>query len=92
LKTGQDITSERRALQREHLRRISSSLLRPSGNGANSGNADAKALHRLNAKELLTQLHNAQASGKLSREARAHLAESESLLQEALQAKISRPS
>lgn len=92
LKGGQDISTERRALQREHLRRITSSLLRPGGNGANSGNADAKALHRLNAKELLGQLHNAQASSKLSREARAHVAESENLLQEALQAKMSRPS
>jgi Met-zincin/Domain of unknown function (DUF5117)/Domain of unknown function (DUF5118) len=95
LKTGQDINTERRALQREHLRRITASLLKPSGNGANSGNADAKALHRLNAKELLAQLQRAQGSGgagKLSREARAHMAESESLLQEALQAKMTRPS
>ncbi len=92
LKSGTDISTERRALQREHLRRVTASLLKPSGNGANSGNADAKALHRLNAKELLGQLHSAQSSGKLSREARAHVAESESLLQEALQAKMSRPS
>lgn len=91
LKAGQDIGAERRALQREHLRRMSSALLKPSGNGANSGNADAKAMQRLNAKELLTQLRSAQLSSKLSREARAHLAESESILQEALQAKMTRP-
>jgi hypothetical protein len=86
LRSGRDISAPRRALQREHLRRLTASLVRPS----NQGNADARALNRLTASELLVQIRGAQKRGSLSREARAHLAESASLLDEALKAQLAR--
>jgi hypothetical protein len=85
LRSGGDISAARRALQREHLRRVTASLIKPSA----SGNADARALNRLTARELLAQIRGAKA-GKLSREARAHLDESATLLEEALKASLVR--
>jgi hypothetical protein len=70
LKTGRDISSFRRNLQREYLRRIASTLLRPS----QSVQADARALQRENARLLLAQIKVAKPRSALSKEARAHLA------------------
>jgi len=77
----------RRNLQREHLKRIAGTLLRPS----QTMQADARALQRENARELLALLKSAKAKPSLSKEARAHLAECENSLEEALKAPLQRP-
>ena len=87
LKTGREIGSFRRNLQREYLRRIASTLLRPS----QTVQADARALQRENAKQLLAQIKVAMPRGSYSKEARAHLAECENTLEEALKAPLLRP-
>jgi Met-zincin/Domain of unknown function (DUF5117) len=87
LKTGRDIGSFRRNLQREYLRRIAGTLLRPS----QAVQADARALQRENAKLLLAQIKVAKSRGTYSKEAHAHLAECENTLEEALKAPLLRP-
>jgi hypothetical protein len=87
LKTGRDITPFRRNLQREYLRRVATTILHP----APSDHADGRALQRANAKELLAQLKAAQSRASFSKEARAHLAECENTLYEALKAPMLRP-
>jgi uncharacterized protein DUF4953/uncharacterized protein DUF5117 len=87
LKTGRDISAFRRNLQREHLRRVAATLLRPSL----SVQADARALQRENAKRLLALIKAAKTKPTLSKEARAHLAECENTLDEALKAPLLRP-
>jgi hypothetical protein len=86
LKSGRDITPLRRNLQREHLRRMAAALLRPSGTTP----ADARSLQRENARALVTQIRVAQGKPGLSKEARAHLAESANTLDEALKAPLQR--
>ena len=86
LKTGGDIPGMRRNLQREHLRRVSTSLIRP----APTTPADARALQRENAVELQQQIRAALAKGGQSKEARAHLNESLNTLSEALKAPMQR--
>jgi hypothetical protein len=88
LKTGREIGPFRRNLQREYLRRIAGTLLRPS----QSAQADARALQRENAKQLLAQIKLAQSRTSYSKEARAHLDECENTLDQALKAPIIRPS
>ena len=75
----------RRNLQREHVRRVAHLLTR--GNGAP---ADARALQRENAKALIVPLRTAQARPGLSKEARAHLADSLNTLEEAVKAPMQR--
>ena len=87
LKTGRDIGSFRRNLQREYLRRIASTLLRSS----QTVQADSRALQRENAKQLLAQIKIAKPKSTYSKEARAHLAECENTLEEALKAPLLRP-
>ncbi len=82
---GGDISSMRRNLQREHLKRLTASLLRPSGNSP----ADARSLQRENAKTLAAQIRGAMAK-PMSKEAKAHLAESATSLDEALKAPLQR--
>jgi hypothetical protein len=86
LKSGREITSFRRNLQREHLRRVTAAMLRPS----QSVQADARALQRENAKQLLAQIRSAKSRAALSKEARAHLAECENTLEQALKAPLLR--
>ena len=86
MKTGRDIGSFRRNLQREYLRRITDTLLRPS----QTVQADARALQRENAKQLLAQIKLAKSRSASSKEARAHLAECENTLEEALKAPLTR--
>jgi hypothetical protein len=86
LKSGREITSFRRNLQREHLRRVTGALLRPSP----SVQADARALQRENAKQLLAQIRSAKSRAAMSKEARAHLAECENTLEQALKAPMQR--
>ena len=86
LRTGGDIDPLRRNLQREHLKRLAGTMLRPSA----AVHADARALQRENARRLLAQMKVAQARAGISREARAHLAESANTLEETLQAPLQR--
>jgi outer membrane protein OmpA-like peptidoglycan-associated protein len=86
LKSGRDIASYRRNLQREHLKRMTATLLRP----ATMGQADARALQRMNARKLLDQIRHAQDRTTLSAEAKAHLLESANTLEEALKAPLVR--
>ena len=85
LKGTGDISLMRRNLQREHVRRVTFMLTR-----ANGTPADARALQRQNARVLVNQLRTAETRPGLSKEARAHLAESRNTLQEALQAPMQR--
>jgi hypothetical protein len=86
LKSGREITPMRRNLQREHLRRVALTMLRPSGTMP----ADARSLMRLNAQSLVAELRAAQSKPAYSRESRAHIAESLNTLDEALKAPMQR--
>jgi hypothetical protein len=86
LKTGRDIDLFRRNLQREHVNRIASALVRPSG----SMPADARSQLRVEARLLRTEVAAALGKGGLSPEARAHLEETLSTLDEALKAQLTR--
>jgi hypothetical protein len=81
-----DIGLMRRNLQREHVKRLTLILTR----GAGSSPADAKSLQRENARGLVARLRAAQARPGLSKEARAHLADSLNTLEEALKAPMQR--
>ena len=85
LKTGKDISSMRRNLQREHLKRVATSLLRSSP----GARADARSLQRQQALALQRDIRGAM-SGSISNEARAHLAESYETLSQALKAPMLR--
>lgn len=85
LKTGGDITSLRRNLQREHVKRVAAALIKPAGTTP----ADARSLQRENAVQLQAAIR--AAIGKpMSKEAKAHLSESLNLLSEALKAPLQR--
>jgi len=86
LKTGAEIDSLRRNLQREHARRVAAGLVRPSTAVA----ADVRAVNRQVAVKLQADLQRALGSSNLSATTRAHLAESSSLLAEALKAPMVR--
>jgi hypothetical protein len=86
LKTGRDIDLFRRNLQREHVNRIASALVRPSG----AMPADARSQLRVQARQLRAEVAAAQAKGGFSPEARAHLEETLSTLDEALKAQLTR--
>ena len=70
---------------REHLKRVVYLLTR-DGNAP----ADARALQRENARQLMAQIKTAQNRPGLSKEARAHLADCLDTLDEALKAKMQR--
>ncbi|MCM2327498.1 MAG: zinc-dependent metalloprotease [Lysobacter sp.] len=86
LRTGQDITLMRRNLQRDHLRRVATALVKPAA----ATPADARALQRENATQLAQQIRAAAAKPGMSKEARAHLGESLNTLTEALKAPLQR--
>ena len=86
LKTGAEIDSLRRNLQREHARRVATGLVRPSSAVA----ADVRAVNRQVAVKLQADLQRALGNSNLSATTRAHLAESASLLAEALKAPMVR--
>ena len=85
LKGRGDISLMRRNLQREHVRRVTFMLTR-----ANGTPADARALQRENTRALVAQLKGAQTRPGLTKEARAHLADSRNTLEEALKAPMQR--
>jgi Met-zincin/Domain of unknown function (DUF5117) len=97
LSSGADIGLQRRTLQREHLRRLTSLVLRPGGLGP----VDTRAMARMQAQDLLVKLKRANASGAYtvsggiakggrSAEAKAHLAESLALIEDSLKAPLVR--
>jgi nitrogen-specific signal transduction histidine kinase len=87
LASGQDISLQRRTLQRDHLRRLTSLVLRPVGLGP----MDTRSLARLQAQDLANKLRQANArNSKLSAEARAHIAESLASLEDSLKAPLVR--
>jgi len=85
LKTNATIPGPRRDLQREHVRKLATMLIRP----APTTPADATALVREEARQLSAQLRTA-ATGQRDAATRAHLAESASTLEEALKATMLR--
>ena len=85
LRTGQEITALRRSLQREHLTRIATALVRASP----STPADARALLRQDARALRDELKAAPVK-RWSKESQAHVAESLTTLDEALKAPLQR--
>jgi hypothetical protein len=87
LRSGGDIGPLRRNLQREHLRIVVDSLVK----GRATTPADARALQRENARQLAAQIRTAQTK-PMSKEAKAHLAESLDTLTEALKAPMQRTS
>ncbi len=86
LKSGAEIDRLRRNLQREHLKRLHALLVRVQAPLP----ADAQSLLRLNALSLRDDLRRALATRKGSVETRAHLQESLSLLDQALNATMLR--
>ena len=85
LKGAGDIPLMRRNLQREHVRRVTYVLTSAGG-----APADARALQRENARALVVKLKAAEARPGLSKEARAHIADSRNTLEEALKATMQR--
>jgi hypothetical protein len=86
LKTGKDIDLFRRNLQREHVNKVALALVRPSG----SMPADARSLLRAQARLLRADLAAPVAKNGYSQEAKAHVAETISTLDEALKAPLMR--
>ena len=91
LKSGSEIDGLRRNLQREHLRRLQTTLTR----GSPGLPADALSLARLHATRLQADLRSAVAKAGNSRspasiETQAHLAESLGILNESLRATMQR--
>jgi len=82
-----ETTSARRALQREHARRLATAIMRP-GVGVASG--DARALHRSTAKALLARAQTGKGNTRLSAQTRAHLDEIADTLDAALKAQATR--
>ena len=85
LKSGKDITLFRRNLQRDYATRVANALLKPS----TSMPADARALLRVDAARLRAEIASAPTK-HLSAEAKAHVAEIASMLDEAQKAPIVR--
>ena len=86
LKGGRDVDSLRRNLQREHVRRVASAIVRATSPVA----ADVRAVQRQVAVNLSADLKRALANPRLNTITRAHLAESAALLDEALRAPMTK--
>jgi hypothetical protein len=84
-KKGQ-IDSQRRSLQREHLRRLAAGLLRPTSAAA----TDVRAVYRQAAVRLESELKTAVAAGGWTPIAQAHLADSLATVSEALRAPLNK--
>ena len=83
---GIDIAAPRRELQREHLNRISTLLLRPGA----ASRADTRSLARSQAQALLVRVNAAAQRGGLGADTRAHLQDCADTLSQALSAKVMR--
>jgi len=85
--TFTEATPARRALQREHARRLAAAIIKP---GIGTAAGDARALHRLTAKSLLARAQTAKNNMRLSTQTRAHLDEVADSLDAALKAQAAR--
>lgn len=85
LRSGQDITLFRRNLQREYAMRVANALVRAS----ESMPADARALLRVDAARLHAELLSAS-KRRMSAEAKAHISEMATMLDEAQKAPLVR--
>ena len=83
---GKRVPLLRRNLQKEHLQRLSLTLVRPSKGLP----PEAAGLIRQNARKLLLQLQRASTSRGLDSDTKAHLVDSISILSESLKATIQR--
>jgi len=83
---GADIPATRRELQREHLNRVTSLLLRPSG----GGRSDVRSLVRAQSQALLVRLNAAAQRGSQGADTRAHLQDCAATLSQALTARVLR--
>ena len=81
---GEDIPLIRRNLQREYVTRVAGTLLKPMPTMP----ADARALMRADATKLRGELAAAAKRNRISVEAKAHIAESLAVLDEALKAPL----
>ncbi len=81
-----EIAALRRELQRDHVNRLSSQMLRPSA----ASRADTRSLLRAQATGLLARIQAASKRSGLSAETQAHLADSADTLSQALTAKMQR--
>ena len=81
-----DIDTLRRNLQREHVKRLATGLLRPSM----SSSADVPAVHRAVAKQLEAELRQSLAQSGWSAMSRVHMEDSLNVLSEALKAPLAR--
>ena len=88
LKTGAEIDRMRRSLQREYLRRLQAQLNRAT-NGA-AVYADAFSMARWHATQLVKELRVASVKPGLSIETRAHLVETQDMLDSMLKATLTR--
>jgi hypothetical protein len=86
LAAGRDVDSLRRNLQREHLRRLSAALLRPTPSAA----TDVRPAHRAEALRLQALLARAATRARAGAATRAHVAESLATLRAVLAAPLSR--
>jgi hypothetical protein len=87
LAKGGNISATRRELQREHVNRVASSVVRPNP----MARADARSLLRAQALQLQAQLDKAlKRRGTMDAETRAHLQDSADTLSQALSAKLLR--
>ena len=82
-----EATPARRALQREHARRLAAAITKP---GVGSAAGDARALHRFTAKMLLAKAQVGKTNARLSTQTRAHLDEIADTLDAALKAQAAR--
>ena len=82
-----DVSPARRALQRDHAKRITAALTRPTITTAAS---EARALHRQSAKRLVAKLDTTLRAGRSNAATRAHLDEVRDSLSAALVAQINR--
>ena len=85
-KPAAGISAARRELQREHLNRLATQMLRPAA----QSRADARALMRAQARELLPRLQAATRRGGWDAQARAHLSDAADTLTQALAAPMQR--
>ena len=85
--TVTEVTPARRALQREHARRLAAIITKP---GMGTATGDARALHRLTAKTLLARAQQAKGNMRLSTQTRAHQDEITDTLDAALKAQVAR--
>ena len=81
-----DIAPQRREVQRDHVNRVASMLLRPGA----SSRSDTRGVVRAQAKVLLARIRGAEHRPGLSEESRAHLSDSADSLEQAIDAKLQR--